>query len=251
MNLLPPSRLRKSLPGHSYFADCPRDEGGHCKPSGEANAIHDILTPPNRPETNEDIARVRQFKELVTDWLGGLVKEDAGDIPTDKIKNVQHGMAKVCAWATPAMLDRIRKNLGAVVLYPDIDAITNKVRSEDAHFPTNAKCGGFFLSFGAGRGSLHVDGGYDGSEESAHHIYAHEIGHVIDGAGHVYSNDPNWVELWRSEIDQSDNPLSAYARTSPAEGFAEFFRLLLTGQYKDARLTFPECYSYLRGRGLL
>lgn len=47
MKTLPPSRLTrmKALPGHSYFGECPRDEGGHCKASGSGKRGS-----PNAPE---------------------------------------------------------------------------------------------------------------------------------------------------------------------------------------------------------
>lgn len=108
-----------------------------------------------------------------------------------------------------------------------------------------AKLGGAYLPR---LGTLHVDGndamtaedkkghggryGYkDGTNMTAHEIYAHELGHVIDGPTFSVSDSPEWQAAWQAEIRRipmslAQAKLTAYGGTIPAEGLAEFSRLL-------------------------
>lgn len=93
-----------------------------------------------------------------------------------------------------------------------------------------------------------------GYNNQAH--YAHELGHVVDviprskgGDGHrTYSQGPKWGQAYVDEILDTGKP-SKYATTNPAEGFAEFHRLLVSNP-KKAERNFPKCYAVFQGHGL-
>ena len=102
--------------------------------------------------------------------------------------------------------------------------------------------GGAFLK--AGKGSLHLDGGYGGADmpagahggraQSAAEVYAHEFTHGIDGPQHQISNSTRWLEAWDKEIGPesrqgAESRLCLYAEQDPSEGLAEFGRLVYGG----------------------
>ena len=110
-----------------------------------------------------------------------------------------------------------------------------------------------------GAGTLHLDGGSDtdpdvkpAGRNGPHlttHLYAHELGHVVDGH-QEYSTTPEWEAAWKSEIDRDDTPLSQYARTDAVEGFAEYYRLALTDAVA-ARQSYPKCHAYFARLGFV
>lgn len=84
---------------------------------------------------------------------------------------------------------------------------------------------------------------------------AHEFAHAIDVHPETrqrISDTPEWEKAFDDEIDRDGDPLSEYARTEPAEGFAEFCRLVWTTGYKErARKLFPKCWGVLKNHGLV
>jgi len=107
--------------------------------------------------------------------------------------------------------------------------------------------------------------GIDGSEPNAPQtateaaITSHEIGHAIDGPRMAFSGDAEWRRAYGSEI--AGGQLSRYAATPPpgskrdkyAEGFAEFSRILHSGDKKldDIKAAFPKSHAFWEQRGLL
>jgi hypothetical protein len=128
-------------------------------------------------------------------------------------------------------------------------------------------------AFDAATGSVHLDG--DAGAETAmagayagpggvlptHHVHAHELAHALDGqrldetgtrlvGGH--SDSDGWRAAYAAEIDRDGNPLTDYARAMPAEGFAEFGRLLYSGDHDLAEIEqkFPQASAYWKQAGL-
>lgn len=96
--------------------------------------------------------------------------------------------------------------------------------------------------------------------------YSHELTHLIDGFKklddgsyrHELSDRPTWsseIGAFELEIAPKDGstPLSEYAKTNPAEGLAEFGRLLYgTDVPLDmVRARFPKAYRFFERHGLL
>lgn len=89
----------------------------------------------------------------------------------------------------------------------------------------------------------------------ARHTYAHELGHAIDGPDSELSNSAEWRSAWRIEVDFSGGKgpnLTNYARSNPSEGFAEFCRLVYSGDADAGEIQskFPGCTKFLKDRRL-
>lgn len=78
------------------------------------------------------------------------------------------------------------------------------------------------------RKELLLNGGHtiDGKKFQADQIYAHEYTHAIDGPDKELSGSEAWREAWREEAQR----VSKYATKTPAEGFAEFGRLVYSNE---------------------
>ncbi len=114
--------------------------------------------------------------------------------------------------------------------------------------------GGAFTKTG-GKGGLVVDGAYkkpSSNMPTVTSIYAHEFSHAIDGPKYEISNSAEWKEAYEREI--ASGQLSRYAAVtrSRAEGFAEFGRLLLSGEHDVAatRQKFPRAYAVWEKHGI-
>lgn len=123
-------------------------------------------------------------------------------------------------------------------------------------------------------GVLYLDGGYDREDgparvdredfddhrgddaQRARSIYAHELTHAID-AGGEFSGGEDWQEIFGSELKGKDAEsglyrLSSYANTNPEEAFAEFGRLVYSGQASlaEVKKTFPKASAFFEENGL-
>jgi hypothetical protein len=107
-------------------------------------------------------------------------------------------------------------------------------------------------------GRLYLDGppergaGRFAPRATEEQVYAHEIGHVIDGPDFGLSRSPAWQTAWRAEIATPASPLTEYAATQPHEGLAEFARLVYgTGHDLTAvEQAFPQASKFWKERGL-
>lgn len=103
-------------------------------------------------------------------------------------------------------------------------------------------------------GSLFLDGDWsrkrDPTGSKTHEVYAHEFMHAIDGPKNEISKSDAWQSAWKNEI--VNKGVSEYAWTEPAEGLAEFARLLYSGSAKPEVLkkNYPQCMRVLHDWGL-
>jgi hypothetical protein len=94
----------------------------------------------------------------------------------------------------------------------------------------------------------------------AHSIYAHELGHAIDGPRKEITGSKQWQEAYAAEIGQTDAErasraepkLSWYGGTRDSEGFAEFARLVHGSDVPHAQIErdFPLSTAVFKDRGL-
>ena len=137
--------------------------------------------------------------------------------------------------------------------YPDTAGVTAAF-AELAGNPAwkNRRVGGFVDHFeGEPDAHLHVDGGEDTDPnypDKARGVYAHELAHAVD-AGHRFSGSAAWHQAWAAEL-RDGGRLTRYARTSPAEGFAEVGRAVVERGAAAVKAALPQCYAFWEAKGL-
>jgi hypothetical protein len=157
------------------------------------------------------------------------------------------------------MLLRLTHNVGHTVHHENYDGVTTaamKRRGESAEAIENVLQGsdriaGFWTFTPSSRehGTLHLGTGYglpngNHAQKHAKSIYAHELGHVLDGRQEI-SKTEDWKLAWEKEIKPGQ--LTNYATTNPTEGFAEYFERMIENP-KDARPSYPQCWKFLEER---
>lgn len=184
-------------------------------------------------------------------------------------------MKSVFAGMNDKAVERVNGNLRAFHWCKDQPELQQVYNEKNPKHPleTGVILGGYFEAKprrdqpgGYPYGSITLDGDAHPSEGVAKHIYAHELGHALDGeldadglTDHI-SNSDEWISAGVEEIcdrkivdvgggyGRIEYPLTEYATTSPCEGFAEFMRLCWTD--KEQAKKFPKCYKVLKDRGL-
>lgn len=165
---------------------------------------------------------------------------------------------------TPFGRDRIVKGMTSAKFYPDVESLgvgvcDEALKKPDLSDDQRAKItaqreaiesgkyaiGGAYL---AHNGQVHLDGAFHataqtgpmpgrhgGVEQNAAQVYAHELGHAIDGPTLTISRSARWQEIMDKEIGRKGNVggeprLTLYAQSKPQEGLAEWCRLVYGGQ---------------------
>ena len=100
---------------------------------------------------------------------------------------------------------------------------------------------------------LYLDGGtfLDNEQKDTSHVYAHELGHAIDGPQNRHSLSARWQRIWKEEM--KGGQLTKYAATMPSEGFAEFSRLLYGNNslpIEEIQSRFPKAFKYWKDHQL-
>ncbi len=208
------------------------------------------------------------LNKIDTEWVTRAKQQGMSE---EKANLMGKAMKQCFDYMRISAIEQVLTHMGGrpPMFYPDTKAVTaslNALRVSQGGPPIDeAKTtGGFWAARSHDKtGTLHIDGGYgnypgvEGADvkwdeyntlSDMKHIYAHELGHVLDGPGDSLSGSRDWEEVWAAEIYKGES-LSKYACKNPSEGFAEFYRLLLT-EPTHARLSFPRCYAFLRFRGL-
>ena len=102
--------------------------------------------------------------------------------------------------------------------------------------------------------TLVADGGVPGTrpEEGVHAagVYAHEIGHALDGPDDQISSSKSWGLAWNKEIVNGSAPPSEYAQKTPSEGLAEFHRVLIANRQAACQM-YPHCAAVFKNFGIL
>lgn len=116
---------------------------------------------------------------------------------------------------------------------------------------------GMYSSYHKG---VYLDGARTGEEAEraknlqravgAHEIYAHELSHALDSPPYrVHSDSQEWQKAWQEEL--KDGQLTEYAADKREEGWAEFGRLLYSGEHdqEEVKNKFPLCWAYWEAQG--
>jgi hypothetical protein len=179
---------------------------------------------------------------------------------TDDHRRDYHGFASFVIGNMPAAaVKRFAAGSGKYTFFRDSEALTFRVVREYADAirsvglePSSVSVGGLYNT---SDGHIWLDGRNQGKTGApAHHIYAHEFSHAIDGKNHELSQNPAWYKAWVNEI-QPGSKLGKYATTDEAEGFAEFGRLLYSREWTPEDLGtvekhFPRASAFWKDQGL-
>jgi len=155
--------------------------------------------------------------------------------------------ARVAGRLPAAALPRLAAHLASVTVHPSPDGVMHAFYDGDPELRSTPparrqRCLGFY---DGATGVLETDGGADPVG-----TLAHELTHAIDkiGPGAYLSDSDEWRYVWSREL--RGGGLSAYAASDPAEGFAEFGRLLWGSETPDAAARFPGVAAFFRKHGL-
>jgi phage portal protein BeeE len=209
---------------------------------------------PNKPSTDEEIAQSMHFREQTKAVIDEWVANGAAHLPEAQRDHYAESLQKCFDWMPSPIAQQVIKNTSEINFYKDTNEVTAAIKKRGAVVSDGARVGGFWALQSVDRtGSLHIDGGSDTDEKygglNTREVYAHELGHALD-AHYRYSNQPGWKKAWSAEIDKDDVPLSKYARRDSHEGFAEYHRLMNTAP-KIAKTEYPQCWEYMKSKGLL
>jgi hypothetical protein len=172
----------------------------------------------------------------------------------------RQAISEALAHMTPTMLERVDQNLGRIKWFPDLHTLQTEAGFyQPKMILDDVKVEGFCRGNEAtGRVDIHLDGpGYNpadyggvNKQHTAREIYAHELGHVIDGAEEQYSNSDEWIEAANIDIIQHQM-LTRYACESAQEAFAETIRAVNTRGIAACRARLPNCMRVLHSWGLV
>jgi hypothetical protein len=222
-------------------------------PPTEPGQFNDLPIPVESKPFHEEIPEENwglfydQASRKFADTLGNAMKPPASPVSpggltpahVEASTRAVHGVLR----AMPVVaLHRVNQNLRHVRWYATTDALSASLYH---HYPEWAKqqidpqtgkqyqIGGVYTQH---MGVLWLDGpdkvaslkGGDPTSKAdqLHHIYAHELMHVLDGPEHEISNGDQWAIAHAGELRR--NPVSQYSLSHPKESFAEFGRLLYT-----------------------
>lgn len=163
-------------------------------------------------------------------------------------------IARVIKKLSPRAAERVADNLQRVVFAANPQEVMGALAAMGGQVPANGVVPAMFVQQtipGIGkRGSLYLDGAADQQEDSLkiEEIYAHEMGHAIDGIN--LSTRLPWVVPWNVELADGLG-LSKYAATNPQEGFAEFNRALHSFPAEQVKKQYPMCFEFFNRNGLV
>lgn len=150
-----------------------------------------------------------------------------------------------------AAKERFSQNVESVNFHESPEVLTEKLKEANPKMTEvvgNKKAGGAYSKM---RKELMLNGGHtmDGKKYTADQIYAHEYSHAIDGPDKELSSSSEWQQAWKAEADK----VSKYATKTPAEGFAEFGRLVYAGELGSDQLRerYPQMMAHWEQAGLL
>lgn len=202
-------------------------------------------------ELEAKIQNNKRIKSEAKSHISQLVWDESNSLIDDDMRQkYEKTLHDVIERMGAGMAARIKRNVSGVVLYESVKDISFTHKAEK-----NQIIGGVYImdneraKNGATTGKLHLDGDSIGGDTAAG-VYAHEMAHAIDFGMGGLSKSEEWREAWWDEINLPDNPLSKYATTDACEGFAEYVRLIVSGD-RRARTDFPRCWRIVQERGLI
>lgn len=203
---------------------------------------------PAKESAKEAVKKPQQEVVRSNPFEAGLKQSDL----TSKMREEYGKTAKmVYDRLSPAAKERFDKHVESVSFHESPDVLTEKLKEANPKMTEvvgSKKAGGAYSKM---QKELMLNGGHrmDGKKYTADQIYAHEYSHAIDGPDKELSSSSEWREAWKAEAKN----LSKYATKTPAEGFAEFGRMVYAGELGSEQLRerYPGMMGYFESAGLL
>ena len=194
--------------------------------------------------------------------LAGSLRAAKGILPEQKRAYFDIAQA-VIKRMSPAAAERFTRHLKGAVFVADLSGIREGIAQISSNpdgvraslSKVQGEVGGCYCN-----GHVVLDGSHSAASQArsgrnavktAAHVYAHEMAHAIDGPGHELSKSPDWQEAFTEEL--SKGKLNKYSSTKASEGWAEFGRLILAGEYGHEMVEkhFPKCWAVWKKHGLI
>jgi hypothetical protein len=210
--------------------------------------------------------------ERVVGSLDGHLARAAG--LTAEQKSAYKGAAEhVLSRMSEKALEAFEKNVESVTFVKDLPSVNEEILARYARPDASDAARDAFRkkqvggAYGGSDRRVIVDGGFDQTRDYpeqryknlklTREIYAHEFAHAVDGPDHAHSHGEEWKAIYAEEINTTDENglprLTGYARgDAPHEGWAEFGRLVFSGDHDpaDIKAYFPKAYAYWEKHGL-
>lgn len=234
--VVPPDEGAAPEAGESWRAEPSRDEE---RPHLER--LHQRLRDnPNLSDPQRKAYAAAGAKALSRMTAQGLARYGAGAAQVDfypDAKSLREATAELVA---PEQRDGVRRS--------------RRIAGYQRHGPA----GGRLMLDGGNAKDLDGPFGSPASPDDPTAVYAHEMGHAVDGPDlELSSGDPEWAQAYRAEIAGGQLTKYAVQKKRPrherlAEGFAEFHGALTSGLYEPAALArhFPKAYAFFVKHGL-
>jgi len=192
--------------------------------------------------------------------LSGL-KDAKPGLSKEQTDHYRKSMGKVLGAMPKAALDKLHASNHSFNFHGTTDEIGNAALESAYGMPgaNKAKLQAYKEKFDSGElkpgaaysvrtGKVHLDGDLNGNYP-AHEVYAHILGHALNGPDKAVSKSPEWQDAWQSEV----KGLNKYAGKNPSEGMAEFSRLVYGGKMspEDIQSKFPKASAAFAKHGLM
>jgi hypothetical protein len=188
--------------------------------------------------------------------LGGL--REANHLSPEQKQSYATMVIAATAKMPPKALEHLAADLKGVIWSKTLDDIAVDVatfiakgdekKKKELLKRANTAAGAYHPS----SGTAFLDGDHKLAAGGGAGTYAHELSHAID-RGYRYSGTPAWKAAFEAEIRVKGDPLSAYAKTSTQEGFAEFGRAVYfssASRLEQLAAAFPKAAAFFKENDL-
>ena len=221
-------------------------------------------TPLHEPELNDAAADIQKQHPVYKVFRDGFA--NAKGLKEGQKAHYFRSMKKALGAMPSKAHDLLAKNLKTADFHTDPAALGEAavdaaLLDKDMSHEKLGKLQKYLTAFKSGKlkpgaayqpsqGRLHLDGDLSGDYQ-AHEVYAHALGHALDGPDKTISKSQKWQQAFKEEM--AGGKMTKYATRSPGEALAEFSRLLYGGQFHvdSIREMYPKATAVFEARGLL
>lgn len=179
----------------------------------------------------KDLSTAQEARDKAYKVIRSAVPAIGSNIPHDVMARHKAILESAVDHLPDAAVKRLAENFTRAVFHPNVEAMTKVFVEHGGNLANVGQYVGGYAVRNKGVVGLDHGGGDHGTKagiDGERGIHAHELGHLIDGpAGRSpaqsVSETPEWREAWQKEVVDGGK-ITNYAKSSPAEGFAEAVR---------------------------